>query len=125
MKLARPIKRRHVCILPEINKFGPIDSNEEKDEDFIIMTVEEYETIRLIDMERLTQEESARSMGVARSTIQRIYDDARKKIAEAIVNGKTLKIRGGDYELCGRIRGENRCGKLECCRREELEKQKK
>ena len=118
--MARPIKRRHVCLLPEVNKFGPINSSIEK-EDIITMSVEEYETIRLIDLDRLTQEESAKSMGVARSTIQRIYDEARKKLADALINGKTLKIKGGDYKLCEKSKGEKRCGKLGCCRRSELE----
>ncbi len=117
--MARPIKRRHVCLLPEVNKFGPMNKDVGK-EDMIIMSVEEYETIRLIDLERLTQEESAQSMGVARSTIQRIYDEARKKLADALINGKTLKIKGGDYKLCEKNTGENRCGKQGCCRRNEL-----
>lgn len=118
--MARPIKRRHVCLLPEVNKFGPINIETDK-EDVVVMSVEEYETIRLIDLERLTQEESAASMGVARSTIQRIYDEARKKLADALINGKTLKIRGGDYKLCEKDDGESRCGKLGCCKRRRLE----
>lgn len=122
--MARPIKRRHVCLMPEVNKFGPMNRGFEK-EDIVIMTVEEYETIRLIDLERLTQEESAVSMGVARSTIQRIYDEARKKLADALINGKTLKIRGGDYKLCEEIDDEKQCVRLGCCRRRELERNKK
>lgn len=123
--MARPRKRRHVCLLPEVNKFGPInrDNKENNEDDVIIMSVEEYETIRLIDLERLTQEESAKSMGVARSTVQRIYDEARRKLADALVNGKTLKIRGGDYKLCEKNSNEGKCGKLGCCKRRQLEKQ--
>ena len=119
--MARPIKRRHVCLMPEVNKFGPMNRGFEK-EDIVIMSVEEYETIRLIDLERLTQEESAVSMRVARSTIQRIYDEARKKLADALINGKTLKIRGGDYKLCEESDDEKQCIRLGCCRRRELEK---
>ena len=63
------------------------------------MTVEEYEVIRLIDMEGLMQEECAKRMNVARTTVQRIYAEARK-IAESLVLGKILKIEGGNYELC-------------------------
>lgn len=79
------------------------------------MSVEEYESIRLIDKERLTQEESAKSMGIARSTIQKIYEEARKKLAYAIVDGRTIKIRGGDYNLCEKNENENKCGKLNYC----------
>jgi transcriptional regulator with XRE-family HTH domain len=83
------------------------------------MTVEEYETIRLIDLEGLTQEECAERMQVARATVQKIYNDARSKLAESLVNGNILKIEGGDYRLydegeqlscCGRCR-RKRCGK--------------
>ena len=65
----------------------------------IIMQVEEYETIRLIDLEGLTQEECAERMDVARATVQKIYFDARKKIADSIINGNVLRIEGGDYRL--------------------------
>jgi predicted DNA-binding protein (UPF0251 family) len=66
----------------------------------VTMNVEEYETLRLIDMEGLTQEECAERMTVARTTVQRIYNDARKKVAEAMVLGQILRIEGGNYELC-------------------------
>ncbi len=97
--MARPRKSRRVCCLPESNLFGPLNSPKGLRE-YILMTVEEYESIRLMDFEGLNQEESAEIMGVARSTLQRIYEDARKKMAESLVKGKVLKIEGGDFELC-------------------------
>lgn len=121
--MARPRKRRNVCVLPEVNKFGPMDMGAKHKEDIIVMSVEEYETIRLIDLERLTQEECAKSMGVARSTVQRIYDESRKKLADALINGKLLKIKGGDYKLCDKDDGEKMCRKLGCCRKRALEDQ--
>jgi predicted DNA-binding protein (UPF0251 family) len=64
-----------------------------------VMTVDEYETIRLIDYEGMTQEECAISMNVARTTVQRIYNDARKKISAIFVDGDLIRIEGGDYKL--------------------------
>lgn len=111
-KSARPRKWRKVCCLPETNLFGPINSVHFERQ--IVMTVEEYETIRLIDLEGLTQEECAERMNVARTTIQRIYRDARIKLAQSLVNGDVLKIDGGDYQLYGEDEQIHRCGK---CRR--------
>ncbi|KUO73577.1 MAG: hypothetical protein APF81_05045 [Desulfosporosinus sp. BRH_c37] len=97
--MPRPRKWRKVCCLPESNRFGPLNSPINQ-EHFVTMTVDEYETIRLIDLEGFTQEECADQMKIARTTVQRIYNDARKKLAESLVNGKVLRIEGGDYKLC-------------------------
>lgn len=115
--MSRPKKWRKVCCLPENNRFGPLDSQNNQ-ESFITMSVDEYETIRLIDLKNFTQEECSNHMNIARTTVQGIYNDARKKIAESIVNGKVLKIEGGDYKLCegdeqscGAGCHRNRCGR--------------
>ena len=68
-------------------------------EDVLTMNLDEYESIRLIDREGLTQEQCARRMGVARTTVTNIYESARKKLAEALIDGKTLRISGGNYCL--------------------------
>jgi len=116
--MPRPRKWRKVCCLPESNLYGPLNGSDIENE-IIIMTVEEYEAIRLIDLEGLTQEECAEKMQVARATVQNIYKYARSKLAESLVNGNLLKIEGGDYKLynesermngCGRCR-RNRCGR--------------
>lgn len=97
--MPRPRKWRKVCCLPENSQFGPLDKIT-KNSQVIIMSVDEYETIRLIDLENFTQEECAAQMKIARTTVQGIYADARRKLAESLVNGKQLNIQGGEYELC-------------------------
>ncbi len=115
--MARPRKWRKVCSLPESNRFGPLDSLFDA-ENHVHMTVDEYETIRLIDSEGFTQEDCAEQMNVARTTVQSIYAEARKKLAESLVYGKVLLIEGGEYRLCeglgkgcGRGCHRHRCGR--------------
>ena len=97
--MARPRKWRRVCRLPDQTKFGPIN-NKNDSSHILMMTVDEYETIRLIDHENLTQEECALQMNIARTTVQKIYTDARVKLATSLVDGFTIMIEGGDYQLC-------------------------
>lgn len=113
--MARPRKGKIVCELPKYERFGPKGQSSQA---HIEMTVEEYESIRLMDYEGLNQEESAKMMAIGRSTFQRIYDDARKKIAQSLVEGVTVFIEGGDYKICKEM-GE--CKKRSCCRRSEAD----
>ena len=107
--MPRPLKWRKVCCLPQSNRFGPLDTP--ADADCVVnMTVDEYETIRLIDLEGYMQEECAGQMNVARSTVQGIYNSARKKLAESLVKGKVLIIEGGEYRLCDGNEELCRCG---------------
>jgi predicted DNA-binding protein (UPF0251 family) len=98
-QMPRPRKCRRVCCLPDCNRFGPLDCAADVVQS-IKMAVDEYETIRLIDLEGLTQEMCSVQMNVARTTVQLIYNDARKKLADALVHGKVLYIEGGEYQLC-------------------------
>ncbi|MFZ3129725.1 MAG: DUF134 domain-containing protein, partial [Desulfosporosinus sp.] len=61
-------------------------------------------------LQGFTQEECADQMHIARTTVQRIYYDARKKLAESLVNGKVLRIEGGDYTLCDGLEKSCACG---------------
>ena len=97
--MPRPRKQRHVCCMPRNNEFVPVREGGQP-ADAVVITVDEYEAIRLIDHEGLSQEECSNSMNVARTTVQLIYASARQKIACAIVEGLRLRIEGGDYCLC-------------------------
>ncbi len=113
--MPRPRKWKRVCCLPENNVFGQANHNLATSS-IVVMKVEEYETIRLIDLEQLTQEESAEKMGVARATVQKLYQDARKKIAEYLIQGAILKIEGGDYKLYDeQERFRSGCGRHRRC----------
>lgn len=116
--MARPMKWRKVCCLPDSSRFGPLDSPANA-ENVVNMTVDEYETIRLIDLEGFTQEECADHMNIARTTVQGIYNEARKKLAQSLVNGKVLFIEGGEYRLCdgfGQGCGGSGCHRHRCGR---------
>ena len=108
--MPRPVKNRKVCHFPPIVEFRP--HNTEKALAPVIMCVEEYETIRLIDKEGFSQEQCSAYMQIARTTVQRIYDLARQKIATALVEGRPLRIEGGDYEICDGQRTD--CGHGAC-----------
>jgi predicted DNA-binding protein (UPF0251 family) len=63
----------------------------------VSLTVDEFEAIRLKDLEGLEQTTAAESMGISQPTFHRVIESARKKVAEALVNGKAIRIEGGDY----------------------------
>lgn len=96
--MARPVKKRRVCALPGYTEFY---ARREDTAPEVLMTVEEYETVRLMDYFGLTQQECAEEMEVARTTVQALYTSARKRIAAAMVEGRPLIITGGSYALCG------------------------
>ena len=104
--MPRPRKCRRVCDFPQTLAFAP--ENPENGEAAVVLTVDEYETIRLIDKEGFSQEQCGEQMQVARTTVQQIYASARKKLADVIVDGLPLRIEGGDYQLCNG--GSRACG---------------
>lgn len=114
--MARPRKSRRLCEFPRVLGFRPYGDSLGSVE----LSFDEYEAFRLIDDLKLSQEECAKQMKVARSTVAAIYKSAREKIAEAIVYGKTLTFRAGGVELC-QYHSEccGRCGQRDCaaCRK--------
>ena len=106
--MSRPRIQKRICDEPRVDTFTPSGKGRGSYE-IITMSVEEYEVVRLIDHEDLNQEQCAEVMGVARSTVQRLYNDARKKIADSIINAKVLKIAGGDYTICVKKSNQDIC----------------
>lgn len=115
--MSRPTKIRRVCCYPDNLSFSPAT---EGCGEPIILTVDEYETIRLIDKEGLSQEESSLQLGVGRTTVQKIYDTARKKLADALVLGLPLRIEGGDFRLCSG--NTESCYKRECKKNQHIQR---
>ena len=87
-----------ICRLPRNSAFIPACPGGKAAR--IVLALDEYEAVRLIDLEGCTQQECAAQMRVSRTTVQGIYDSARRKIADALVNGKELAISGGDCVVC-------------------------
>jgi predicted DNA-binding protein (UPF0251 family) len=104
--MPRPRKPRCVSGHPEIAAFAPQGTDPSG---VIFLSVEGLEAIRLSDFEGLDQETAAKMMEVSRQTYGRILSEARNIVAEALVTGKFLKIRGGHYR-CRRRRHQGRCG---------------
>ena len=96
--MARSRHCRRVGSIPESNYFKPRGIPLMMLEE-VILTVDEFEAIRLADLESLYQEQAAGRMNVSRQTFGRIIDSAHKKVAEALVKGKALKIEGGEFEM--------------------------
>ena len=94
--MARPTKWRKIENIPTIPYFIPSDKNLDDIPDNILK-LEELEAIRLKDLEGLEQTECAEKMQVSRPTFQRILLSAREKIADSLINGKTIHIEGGNF----------------------------
>ena len=105
--MPRPQRRRRVCSEPEYTEFLPKGST---GYDVVILSTDEYEAIRLVDFEKKTHEQCALQMEISRTTVTEIYERARFKLADSIVNGKRLVIEGGNYRLCGGT-AKNCCGR--------------
>ncbi len=96
--MPRPPRCRRICGAPQVDTFCP---NGCEDTEPILLTLDEYEVIRLVDLEQQTHEQCAAQMDISRSTVQEIYESARRKIAACLVHGKPLHITGGNYRICG------------------------
>lgn len=136
--MPRPVKWRKIEFVPTVQKFVPAEMPASPGEN--LLKLEELEAIRLKDLEGMDQADCAAQMEVSRPTFQRILLSARAKIADSLINGKTIKIQGGHYTTsicpircvnCGRVWHESlehivnateearcprcRSGQLVCC----------
>ncbi|WP_299528136.1 DUF134 domain-containing protein [uncultured Lutibacter sp.] len=96
--MARPEKNRKILQPPIMKGFKPYGIPQCKMES-IRLSLEEYESIRLVNYEMLPQKEAAVHMNISRPTLTRIYNKALKNITKAFIEGKTIEIEGGNYEF--------------------------
>ena len=96
--MARPMKLRCVAQLPSTGFFRPVGIPASVLQG-VALSVEEVEAIRLKDLEGLEQEECAEKMRISRPTFHRILESGRKKLADALINGKAIQIEGGNFGL--------------------------
>jgi len=99
--VGRMPKCRCVASIPEVTFFKPVGKPYRSLEE-VCLSVEEAEAIRLRDLEGLEQTECARRMNVSRPTFHRVLGAARTKLADAILNGKAIRIEGGTFEMAVR-----------------------
>ena len=118
--MPRPRKCRRVGFVPRNPCFHP----QLRNADEVVLCIEEIEAIRLSDLMSLDQDTASESMDVSRGTFQRIINAARQKLADALVNGKTIRIQGGNYQVTSdkpcckehnKICGGRRCIKPDKC----------
>jgi predicted DNA-binding protein (UPF0251 family) len=130
--MARPQKCRKVCNPPKMEGFRPYGMPDCEKEP-VILKFEEFESIRLIDYDLLSQDSAAKQMNISRPTFTRIYNRALKTIARAFVEGKVIGIEGGNfqfehewyrcrkcYKLIQGIENHNRCEGCETYNLKEL-----
>jgi predicted DNA-binding protein (UPF0251 family) len=106
--MPRPRICRRVWLLPNVTYFKPagirMSSLEEN-----ILTVDEFEAVRLKDLLGLEQEDAAKKMNISQPTFHRLLLSARKKITDALVNGKAIKIEGGNFKMVGLPKRKFKC----------------
>jgi len=107
----RPLCCRRIAGRPAAPIFKPIGIPMRELEE-VVMTLDEFEAIRLADLDGLYQEQAAAQMNVSRPTFSRIVEVAHRKLADALVHGKALRIEGGPVQMQGR----------QCCRVHDEEK---
>lgn len=95
--MPRPQRCRRICKRPDYCEFSVKHGN---NKDVVTLTEDEYEVIRLVDYEKKTHAECAKIMDISRTTVTEMYENIRYKLADSLVNGKSLVISGGNYRLC-------------------------
>lgn len=108
--MPRPQRCRRICREPAFDCFQPEGISQGEP---VVLTLDEFEVIRLVDLEKKTHLQCAEQMDISRTTVTEIYESARTKLAECLVNGRRLEILGGNYRFCDGSQRES-CGSHRC-----------
>ena len=95
--MARTKKTRTICSMPRFRRFSPVDSPSRST---VRLTYDEFEVLRLHDLEHFTQEEAAKQMQISRPTVTEMLTVAHSKVADALVNGKQIVLEHGGCVIC-------------------------
>jgi len=107
--MSRPRKIRRVSKPPICSRFKPVGIPARL-LDVVDLSVDEYEALRLADYEGLEHKEAAEKMGISRPTFTRLIDQARKKFASGIIEGKEISIEGGNFQFLQHVARCRNCG---------------
>ena len=96
--MSRPCCLRRISFMPGVQYFKPAGIPlSELDE--MTVTLDELEALRLADLKGFYQEEAAKKMNVSRPTFARIVEEARRKVADALIHGKAIRLEGGSVVM--------------------------
>ncbi len=109
--MARPQKNRKVNTPPLFTNFKPAGISA-KDLEQVVLSLDEFEAIRLSDFLGMSQEEAAGEMEISRPTFTRLIEVARKKLSDFLINGKNLRLEGGNIHFRQNILKCNTCGHM-------------
>jgi len=96
--MTRPVKPRYVSFRPIVNAFIP-SKQPPWGKEQVILTIEGLEALRLCDFEGFDHEEASKRMNISRQTFGRILNNARRIVADGLINGKEILIQGGHFEF--------------------------
>ena len=105
MSKGRPKKTRIISNEPQIRQFSPRGRHGRPD--YVTLTLEEAEAVKLIDLESRSQIQAAKSMGISQQTVSRILNKGRRLLADALINGKIIKLAGGSYSVNQKVPAQN------------------
>ncbi len=112
--MPRPFCMRRVGFVPGVTHFKPAGVPLRELEE-VVVALDELEALRLADLQGMYQEQAAEQMKISRPTFARVVESARKKVADALINGKALRLEGGPViqppEDMPRGRGRGGCGR--------------